>query len=108
LQIRASGGEVNSTPIQTHHFATNKNKVFTPQMENIAKQFGLDLNGSWNKAALPHLGRHPNNYHNFVLRGMQDAAKGSGGNQATFLNLFNNNVRQPVLDNPLLLRKIGW
>ncbi|MBP1617672.1 MAG: hypothetical protein H6Q14_1499 [Bacteroidetes bacterium] len=28
-------------------------------MEGIAKQFGLDLNGAWNKAAMPHLGRHP-------------------------------------------------
>lgn len=46
-------------------------------MEGIAKQFGLDLNGAWNKAAMPHLGRHPNAYHNFVLKGMQDAAAGA-------------------------------
>lgn len=77
-------------------------------MEGIAKQFGLDLTGAWNKAAMPHLGRHPNAYHNFVLKGMQDAAASAGGNQATFLKLFNNNVIQPVLDNPLLLRKAGW
>lgn len=95
-------------PKQIHHFATNKSKVFTPQMEGIAKQFGLDLNGAWNKGAMPHLGRHPNAYHNFVLRGMRNAANGAGGNQGTFLNLFNDYVKQPILDNPLLLRKVGW
>lgn len=39
---------------------------------------------------------------------LQNSANGAGNNQATFLNLFNNYVKQPVLDNPLLLRKIGW
>ncbi len=95
-------------PTQIHHFATNKNKLFTPQMANIAKQFGLDLDGAWNKAALPHLGRHPNAYHIFVLKGMQEAAAGAGGSQKQFLNLFNQYVKQPVIQNPGLLRKSGW
>lgn len=77
-------------------------------MEGIAKQFGLDINGAWNKAAMPHLGRHPNAYHEFVLKGMQDAAAGAGGNQAKFLQLFDQYVKQPVLQNPNLLRKSGW
>jgi len=77
-------------------------------MAEIADEFGLSLNGAWNKQALPHLGRHPNEYHNFVLEGMQKAKAGSGGSQAQFLNLFDQYVKQPVIQNPGLLRKSGW
>ncbi|MCL2245718.1 MAG: AHH domain-containing protein, partial [Lentimicrobiaceae bacterium] len=99
---------MRSLPTQMHHFATIKNSRFTPEMRSIANQFGLDLNGAWNKAAMPHLGRHPNSYHKFVLKNMQDAMKAAGGNQVEFLQLYNKTVIQPVLDNPLLLRKVGW
>jgi len=95
-------------PKQIHHFATNKSKTFTPQMSQIADEFGLSLNAAWNKQALPHLGRHPNAYHNFVLDGMQKARAGAGGSQAEFLNLFNQYVKQPVIQNPGLLRKSSW
>lgn len=95
-------------PTQIHHFSTNKNKVFTPQMEKIASEFGLKLDGAWNKQAMPHLGRHPNAYHEFVLKGMQNAKAGAGGDQAKFLELFNQNVKQPIINNPELLRKSGW
>jgi hypothetical protein len=95
-------------PTQMHHFAINKHSVYTPLMEDVVKPFGLKLDGSWNKVAMPHVGRHPNAYHEFVLRNMRNAADAAGGSQATFLQLYNNNVIQPVLNNPLLLRKIGW
>lgn len=95
-------------PTQIHHFATNKNSVFTKQMSAIAEKYGLDLNGAWNKAAMPHLGRHPNDYHKFVLQGMEQAGREAGGNQAKFLQLFDQYVKQPVLQNPSLLRKSGW
>jgi hypothetical protein len=95
-------------PTQIHHFATNKHSRFTKQMEAIAEKYGLDLNGGWNKAAMPHLGRHPNEYHEFVLQGMQKAATEAGGDQAKFLQLFDRYVKQPVLQNPNLLRKSGW
>lgn len=40
----------------------------------------MDLNGSWNKEALPHLGRHPNDYHKFVMEEMDKAADMAGKN----------------------------
>jgi RHS repeat-associated protein len=95
-------------PTQLHHFATTKSARYTSQMAEITDQFGLDLEGTWNKELLPHLGRHPNVYHDFVLEGMQNAAAGAGGSQAKFLELFNIYVKQPVIENPLLLRKAGW
>lgn len=104
--IILKGGKV--LPIQVHHFATNKSKTFTPQMEAIAKEFGLNLNGAWNKQALPHLGRHPNDYHKFVLQGMQKAKVEARGSQAEFIRLFEEYVKQPVIKNLELLRKSGW
>jgi hypothetical protein len=81
---------------------------FRGLIHQIADEFGLSLNGAWNKQALPHLGRHPNDYHKFILKGMRDAKAGAGGSQAEFLNLFNQYVKQPVIQNPGLLRKSGW
>ena len=66
-------------PKQLHHFATNKNKVYAPALKAIAKKFGLDLDEAWKKESLPRLGRHPNGYHQFVLRGMEQAAKEANG-----------------------------
>jgi len=105
---KAAKGGSSKLPTQIHHFATNKNSVWTSKMADIAKQYGLDLNGAWNKAAMSHLGRHPNAYYNFVYQNMQRAASEAGGNQAKFLQLFDQYVKQPVLQNPGLLRKSGW
>lgn len=51
---------------QLHHYASNKNQTYTPQFEEVAKKYGLDLEGDWNKELLPHKGRHPNNYHGYI------------------------------------------
>jgi A nuclease family of the HNH/ENDO VII superfamily with conserved AHH len=101
-------GETSNLPNQIHHFATNKNKVFTPEMAKVADEFGLKLNEAWNKQLLPHLGRHPNDYHKFVLQNMRRAASESGGKQTEFLRLFDQYIKQPVIQNPTLLRKSGW
>lgn len=77
-------------------------------MEKIAKSYGLDLDGDWNKDIMNHLGRHPNDYHEFILAGMKKAAIEAGGNQARFIQLFDQYVKQTIISNPLLLRKSGW
>ena len=99
---------LSKLPQQIHHFATNKSKKYTKQFEKIAKKFKLDLNGSWNKEALPHRGRHPYNYHEWVLKEMKDASKAAGKSQKKFLKLFEENVKKEVRENPDLLRKAGW
>jgi hypothetical protein len=101
--LRTSG-----LPQQVHHFATNKSNTFTPKLKKIANTFGLDLNGAWNKEVLPQLGRHPNKYHDFVLRNMERAAREAGGDTARFLELFEKYVKDPIRKNPDLLRKSGW
>lgn len=95
-------------PLQVHHFATNKHSIYTKQMDEIAQKFNLDLDGEWNKQLLEHLGRHPNKYHEFVLDGMQQAASEAGKDVNKFLKLFDQYVKQPVIENPELLRKAGW
>jgi RHS repeat-associated protein len=95
-------------PTQMHHFATNKHSLYTPLMEDVVRPLGFELNGAWNKALMPHVGRHPNKYHEFVLDRIIKASNAAGGNQAKFLQLYNNTVVQPVIDNPLMLRKVGW
>jgi len=35
-------------PLQKHHYATNKSKKYTSQIEAITKKYGLDLDGVWN------------------------------------------------------------
>lgn len=99
---------LRSLPMQIHHFATNKSKTFTPAMEKIAEKYGLKLDDMWNKRSLPHLGRHPNAYHQFVLDGMRRAHKEAKGNVDAFLSGFDKYVIQPVVNNPELLRKSGW
>lgn len=99
---------LESLPIQIHHFATNKHSIYTKKMTQIAQKYGLKLGGSWNKAALPHLGRHPKEYHDFVYEGMQRASLQAGNDKAKFLKLFDEYIKQPVIKNPNLLRKAGW
>ncbi|MFW9928716.1 MAG: AHH domain-containing protein [Candidatus Thorarchaeota archaeon] len=95
-------------PLQKHHFATNKHKIFSPQMKSIAQQFGLSLEEPWNTQIMPHLGRHPHDYHEFVLFSMQKAAKEAKGNTQVFLQLFDKYVKTPIMNNPELLNKVGW
>ncbi|MCL2117218.1 MAG: AHH domain-containing protein [Planctomycetaceae bacterium] len=56
---------------ELHHFASNKNKAYTPEFKAIASKYNLKLGESWNTAILPHRGRHAKLYHDFVLAEMQ-------------------------------------
>jgi len=100
--------EQKSKPYQNHHFATNKNKKYTPEMEEIASHYGLDLNDSWNIEKLPHVGRHPNEYHNWILNQMREIDMTPGMNQEYFIQQFEIRVKQPVRNNPDMLNKNYW
>ncbi|MBC7251340.1 MAG: AHH domain-containing protein, partial [Anaerolineae bacterium] len=95
-------------PRQLHHYATNKSKVYTPQYERILQRYGLSLDDAWNTELLPHQGRHPNEYHDFVLANMQRAANEAGDDVNRFLQLFERYVVRPIRNNPDLLRRSGW
>lgn len=95
-----------------HHLASNKHlSKYTPQFESIANKYGLKLDAVWNKVDISdvyHYSKHPSQYHEFVLKGMRTADAGAAGNKAKFLQLFDQYVKQPLLQNPNMLNKTGW
>ena len=99
---------VSEKPSQIHHYATNKNQKYIQQFETILKKYDLKLDGKWNKELLPHQGRHPNAYHEFVLEQMQQIDEIACGNREIFLELFEENVKSVVRENPEMLYKNYW
>ena len=100
-------GTVISKPNQVHHYATNKNGTYTPQFEEIANKYGLDLDDAWNKGLLPHQGRHPNAYHDYVLDSMKQFDEIAQGDQEVFLELFES-MKKNIQANPDMLYKDYW
>ena len=94
-------------PNQVHHYATNKSKTYTPQLEEIANRYGLDLDDAWNKDLLPHQGRHPNAYHEYVLDSMKQFDNIAQGDKDIFLKLFDN-LKNNVKSKPDMLYKDYW
>ncbi|WP_218944061.1 AHH domain-containing protein [Bacillus aquiflavi] len=98
---------VKTKPNQVHHYATNKNKTYTPQMEEIASKYGLDLDYEWNKELLPHQGRHPNAYHEYILDNMKQFDEIAQGNKELFLELYEG-IKTEIRNNPEMLYKEYW
>ena len=74
---------------QNHHFLSNKNKKYTPQFKEVTNKYDLNLNKNWNIRKLEnHMGRHTNNYHEYMLKQIQSFDKVANGNREIFLNLF--------------------
>ena len=97
-------GGSGTKPEQLHHFATNKNKTYTPQFEKIANKYGLDLDDAWNKEYMPHQGRHPNEYHEYVLDNMIEFDRIAQGDKNIFLKLYEK-MKVHITDNPDMLYK---
>jgi hypothetical protein len=87
---------------------TNKHSSFTPIFQKIVGRYGLKLKDVFNKELLPHLGTHPVEYHQFVLRQVTRAMEEAGDDVGKFLKLFEVYVREPIRANPALLTKAGW
>ncbi|MGE5661899.1 MAG: RHS repeat-associated core domain-containing protein [Ignavibacteriales bacterium] len=105
--VNKGGSEVVAKPNQLHHFATNKSIKYTSQFEEITKKYGLDLDDAWNKEFMPHQGRHPNAYHDWMLEELQSLDSIAKGNKDVFLKMFED-VKKTVIDNPDMLRKAFW
>ena len=100
-------GSISSKPNQIHHYATNKSKTYTPQLEEITNKYGLGLDDAWNKDLLPHQGRHPNAYHEYVLDSMKQFDDVAQGDKDIFLKLFDN-LKDNVKSNHDMLYKDYW
>lgn len=99
---------VKTKPMQEHHFATNKSKTYSPEFSKITDKYSLNLDESWNKQLMPHQGRHPNAYHNWVLQEFRNADYLAQGNQSDFLEYLNSAVFSKVQGNPDMLYSNYW
>lgn len=106
--VKTPKSSVSSKPDQVHHFATDKSGKYTDQFKEITDKYGLDLDQDWNKELLPHQGRHPNVYHDFVLDEMKQIDNIAQGDKDVFLELYENNVKSVVRNNPDMLYLTGW
>ena len=108
-KVRKTVGKdsTSTKPNQMHHYATNKNKTYTPQLEEIANKCNLDLDDAWNKDLLPHQGRHSNDYHQYILDSMKQFDEVAQGDQDIFLKLYEE-LKSNVKNNPDMLYKNYW
>lgn len=60
---------------------------------------------TYSKELLPHQGRHPNEYHDFVLDEMINIAN---GNKDIFLELCKSEVKSVIRENPDMLYSDYW
>ena len=107
LEGSLEGSSTTIKPNQVHHFASNKSSKFTSQFENITNKYGLDLDDVWNKELMPHQGRHPYAYHDYILDNMQKFDKIAKGDKTKFLKLYEQ-MKQKVINNPDMLYKDYW
>ncbi|WP_338754362.1 DNRLRE domain-containing protein [Bacillus sp. FJAT-52991] len=94
-------------PFQVHHFATNKSKRYTKKFQKIANKYDLDLDAGWNKKRMRHQGRHPNAYHDYMLRNMKKLDKYAKGNKQDFQRGYRS-LRKHVQKNPEMLYSNYW
>lgn len=77
-----------------HHICTNKNCIssatggpWTPRFEQIFRNAGLNLEDAINKIAVPgHKGPHPQSYHAYVFRELDDATAGLAPGTSQYTN----------------------
>ena len=98
---------VHNKCLQEHHYLTNKNQEYTPQMKEITDKYNLDLDGSWNKEMLPHGGRHAKAYHKHMLEGIKNIDSVAQGNVEVFLKQFEV-LKSTIRANPEMMYKAFW
>ena len=94
-------------PLQWHHYFTNKNKTYTPLFVQIFQKYGLSLSDMWNKNLLPHLGRHPNEYHEFMLKQLVKYDTIAQGDINIFMQLIEE-LKKYIISHPEILYKNYW
>lgn len=102
------GAKKVTKPNQIHHYATNKNKTYTQTFKSITDKYHLNLDADWNKELLPHQGRHPNAYHDFVLDEMRNIDNIANGNKDIFLDLYESEIKSIIRENPDMLYSNYW
>ena len=103
-----SVGQLFDKPYQVHHYSTNKSKTYTQQFKDITDKYDLDLDEEWNKELLPHQGRHPNAYHEWILDQMRNIDNIANGDRDIFLDLYESEIKSVIRENPDMLYSDYW
>ena len=78
-------GKSNISHIEKHHLFSNKNKIYTPQYQEVFDRYNILLTDSDNIVSLNgHSGRHTNVYHVFMLSTLHTMDHMAGGNVSLF------------------------
>gem|GEM_PF-3722258 len=100
--------------VQEHHIASNKGD-YGPKFKEIFARAGKDLDWRENRMRVPHQGRHPKDYHEFVRLRLDQATEGLGRAEAEeALKSELRKIRKFVKQNPNFLydnakgRATGW
>ena len=93
--------------VETHHVATNKNPYYTPDFEEIAGRYGLDLDDDWNKIEIAHRGTHPWEYHEYILDEMIKYDEIANGDLSKFMSMFDF-LKKILMANPEMLYTEFW
>ncbi|EAI9623364.1 AHH domain-containing protein [Campylobacter coli] len=104
IRWEGMGDDNKQPPIQTHHIATDKNKKYTKEFRKITKKYNMELDEDWNKVKMPHRGRHPNEYHEYILEKMSKIDKIARGDKDKFLKEFEK-LKEEIKNNPAILHK---
>ncbi len=107
VAVHNLGAPLSGLPEQLHHFATDKGGI-SRYFEDITQRYDLQLDEEWNKERLRHQGRHPYEYHAYVLGTMQFIDEEAAGDRRRFLELYEELVKATVRSNPEMLRREGW
>ena len=78
-------GQRNTLRTENHHLYSNKNKIYTPQYQEIMNRYGVLLTDPENIVPLKgHSGRHTNSYHEFMLNALNYIDNMAGGDVRLF------------------------
>ncbi|MEP7763041.1 AHH domain-containing protein [Sanguibacter sp. 25GB23B1] len=104
---------INQLPIEKHHMAT-RFALYGQTFQDILDDYNLNLDvvdeaGVWNLVPMAHRGRHPKEYHDWVMTNFENAAIQAGaGNTQAFIDLFTTWVVDTVKADPTIVRLSYW
>ena len=93
--------------IQKHHLVPWRNKKWTPLYRAITDKYGINLK-TWgdNLLEIIHKGRHPSEYHEFILSRLKMIDNIAKGNREKFEKLFKKYIIDRIANDPdILYRK---
>jgi hypothetical protein len=95
---------------EVHHFLSNKNfrSGFTEKFKKVTSWYWLNLDDAWNKwVVIGHKWSHPNAYHEYMLKKIQEIDKVAQWSKEVFLKKFQA-VKDTITKTPEMLKKSWW